>query len=381
MDTNYETIRSLVELLVKKAGFDLSANLGEEELEKTKSYIFEFEKKLTEAKEDEKEEFKEAINNFKKIEENWENNAEILGKSILNAYKEKKSFKEIETDLNKLVELALGDKEETINESLMSHIYDTIRILEEKQESVEESLINQDYSDNRSKELDEQTINYLNNKIIEYEAELKHITGELDRIKNVETKDIGTISTIKVYLVNTEKNLERLEEVKQETINKKVINTDIWAKLEKAGLEMKKKYNNAKNTLEKFEALLEDMRKSKEEYIIRRDFIEEEIGKCKEHIEKIKSCINNNQYADYTNRALDESKKETIKSSLKELNNKKEVIYINVGEVKNEIIKEWSKIDKNSDERKTNIVLEDDKKDKKPIDDKLNQKKKVEFDW
>lgn len=383
MDTNYETIRSLVELLVKKAGFDLSQNVGEEELEKTKSYIFEFEKKLDDVKEEEKKEVEQAINNFKKIEENWENNAEILGKSILNAYKEKRAFKDVEADLAKLVELAVSDKEEPANESLMSHVYDTIRELEEKQESIEEALSNEDYSDDRSKELDEQTVNYLNSKIIEYEAELKHLTVELERIKNVETKDMATISAIKVYLSNTEKNLERLEEVKKETIKKKVVSTDIWAKLEKAGLEIKRKYSNAKDTLQKFESLLEDMRKSKEEYISRKAFIESEIQKCNAHIEKIERSINSGQYADYANRVLDENKKASIKITLNELKNKKEVIYINVEEVRKEIKKEWSRIDKTvSEDKKINADTEEDNKEiKKPLDDKQNQKSKVEFDW
>ncbi len=384
MDTNYETIKSLVELLVKKAGFDLTQNAGEEELEKTKSYIFEFEKKLNETDEDEeKEEVKEAIKNFKKIEENWENNAEVLGKAILKAFKDKKPFKEIESALNKLAEMAVSDKEENANESLMAHVYDTIRSLEEKQESIEQTLVNEDYSDKRSKELDEQAINYLTNKIIEYEAELKYISGELDRIKSVETKDISTISTIKVYLINTEKNLEKLGNVKEETLSKKMVNPDLYAKLEKAALEIKKKHNNAKETLSKFESLLEDMRKNKEEYMARKEFLEEEIGKCKEHIDKIKYYINNNKYADYTHRALDENKKEAIKYTLKELNNKKEVIYINVAEVKKEIIKEWSKIDKNvSYERKIPLSEEEKKEDKKALEDKTNSnKKKMEFDW
>lgn len=383
MDTNYETVRSLVELLVKKAGFDLSQNVGEEELEKTKSYIFEFEKKLDDVKDEEKKEVEQAITNFKKIEENWENNAEILGKSILNAYKEKKAFKDIEAELSKLVELAISDKEEPANESLMSHVYDTIRELEEKQESIEEALSNEDYSDDRSKELDEQTVNYLNSKIIEYEAELKHLIAELERIKNVETKDIATISAIKVYLSNTEKNLERLEEVKKETIKKKVVSTDIWAKLEKAGLEIKRKYSNAKDTLQKFESLLEDMRKSKEEYLSRKTFIEAEVQKCNDHIEKIRKSINSGQYADYANRVLDENKKASIKITLNELKNKKEVIYINVEEVRKEIKKEWSRIDKTiSEEKKPNPEAEEAAKEiKKSVDEKQNQKSKVEFDW
>lgn len=373
MNTNYETVKSLIELLVKKAGFDLEQNYGEEELEKTKSYIFEFEKKLDDVSDDEKSEVEKAINNLKKREETWEQNAEILGKSILESYKKQDSFDLIEDKLNRLVELASKDEKDTKNSSLMSYVYDTIKALEEKQESIEEVLNSNDYSDFNSKEIDEQTNNYLNNKIIEYQNELKYIISELDRIKNIETRDIATISSIKVYLNNTEKNLEKLEEVKTETIYKE-IKTDTYAKLEKAGLEIKKKYNNAKDTLEKFESLLEDMRENKEEYNRRRIYLEEKISKCEELVKRI-SSHKSSHYPDYTNRALDENKKEIIETELKELKNKKEVMYVNVNEVKKELIKEWSLIDSSVDKIK---VIKEKEEKKKPEE---KEEKRIDFDW
>lgn len=377
MDTNYETVKSLIELLVKKSGFDLSQNYGEEELEKTRSYIFEFEKKLGTAENDEKTDVKKSLSNLKKREETWSNNAEVLGKSILEAYKKKVPFKEIEQKLNKLVSLASEDEESSSDSSLMSYIYDTIKNLEEKQETIEETLASSDYSDSNSKEIDEQTNNYLNNKIIEYENELRFVNDELSRIKGIETRDIATISSVKVYLSNTEKNLERLESVKTETVDKE-IKTETWAKLEKAGLEIKRRYKNAKDTLEKFETLLEDMRESKEEYSRRKAFLEEKIGKCKELVSKINSFIESDQYADYTSRALDENKSEVIKTELKELKNKKDVIYINVSEVKKEIIKEWTLLDEQSDKKIT--ILEEGKKEKKNKPEESDEKKH-NFDW
>ena len=39
MNNNFEAIKSLVSLLVKKAGFDINSNYSEEELAKTKESI------------------------------------------------------------------------------------------------------------------------------------------------------------------------------------------------------------------------------------------------------------------------------------------------------------------------------------------------------
>ena len=91
MDTNYEAVKSLIEILVKKAGYDVDKNYSENELKKTKETII----KLENDKELERNIKNELIANLKIRQVNWENNAEVIGKSLLNCFKDKKSYSEV----------------------------------------------------------------------------------------------------------------------------------------------------------------------------------------------------------------------------------------------------------------------------------------------
>ena len=80
MNTNYETVVSLIELLVKKAGFDLSSNYSEIELQKTKDSISSLVKDRNTS--NDKKTINALIENLKVRQANWENNAEMVGKRL-----------------------------------------------------------------------------------------------------------------------------------------------------------------------------------------------------------------------------------------------------------------------------------------------------------
>ena len=104
MNNNFEAIKSLVSLLVKKAGFDINSNYSEEELAKTKESI----KKLQSEKEgsNNQKTLSKIIDALKLRQANWENNAEIVGKSLLNAYKEGKEYTSVKARIELLGNLA-----------------------------------------------------------------------------------------------------------------------------------------------------------------------------------------------------------------------------------------------------------------------------------
>ena len=126
------------------------------------------------------------------------------------------------------------------------------------------------------------------------------------------------------------------------------------------------------------------------------------IEKNNKKLEQITDKINENDYVDYASKINDINQKELINIELNELNNKKDVIYVNVDKVKEELIKEWTK-DKNNSiqtdnisasennenynelEKKEEVIekveenkLEINKQEKKEITTKSN---KIELDW
>ena len=75
VNNNFEVVKSLIGLLVKKAGFDLDKNYSEIELEKTKNNIKEL--TLERNNSNNKETLSNIIENLKVREATFENNAEI----------------------------------------------------------------------------------------------------------------------------------------------------------------------------------------------------------------------------------------------------------------------------------------------------------------
>ena len=146
MDTNYEAIKSLVGLLVKKAGFDIDKNYSENELNKTKETII----KLENNNEDNISVAtkKELIGNLKQRQASWENNAEVIGKSLLKCYKENKSYNEVRGKIEFLASLSKKDKTSTNENSLMSSIYDRYKQLEQDYKVIVQKIENNNYFNN-----------------------------------------------------------------------------------------------------------------------------------------------------------------------------------------------------------------------------------------
>ena len=60
-------------------------------------------------------------------------------------------------------------------------------------------------------------------------------------------------------------------------------------------------------------------------------------------LEEVNERINNNDYIDYASKIMDINNKEIIKLELEEIKNKKEVIYVDIDRVKEELIREWNR--------------------------------------
>ena len=173
MNNNFEAIKSLVSLLVKKAGFDINSNYSEEELAKTKESI----KKLQSEKEgsNNQKTLSKIIDALKLRQANWENNAEIVGKSLLNAYKEGKEY----TSVKARIEL-LGNLASKGTENLSAgNLYTRLNELESKYNELNDKINTYEYKNTEEREMDEKYKAYLDNKIDSLNAELKTVNKEL----------------------------------------------------------------------------------------------------------------------------------------------------------------------------------------------------------
>ena len=104
MNTNYDIVENLISLLVKRAGFDIKSNYSEEELTKVKNSIKELQ--LERESSNNKKVLSKMIEDLKVRQANWENNAEIVGKSLLTAYKENKPYQTVRMRVELLSNLA-----------------------------------------------------------------------------------------------------------------------------------------------------------------------------------------------------------------------------------------------------------------------------------
>ena len=167
MNTNYETVVSLIELLVKKAGFDLSKNYSEIELQKTKDSISSLLKERNTATN--KEALNTLIENLKVRQANWENNAEMVGKSLLKAYEEGKDYNTVRMRIELLGNLALKG---TDNISVGS-VYDRVRSLDSEYKTLINRIENTDYRNEAEKEMDSRYKIYLETKLTSIEGEIE----------------------------------------------------------------------------------------------------------------------------------------------------------------------------------------------------------------
>lgn len=336
MNTNYETVVSLVELLVKKAGFDLSNNYSEIELQKTKDSISSLVKERNTS--NDKKTINALIENLKVRQANWENNAEMVGKSLLKAYEEGKDYSTVKMRIELLGNLA---QKGTDNISVGS-VYDRLKSLDNEYKSLVNKIENTDYTNVSEKEMDTRYKTYLENKITSIDIEVEALDKELESLREVELKDVGIVTKIKEYITKLNSDREKLDKAVSSSINSDVA-FDVWERLETAKNNTDEKLSHANDLLSKTEETLENVRKNRANINERKNNLDAEKTRCNTKLNNINTKLDENSYENTTERMIDVNSSEMMKLELEALKNKKDVIYVDVGKVKEELIRAWSR--------------------------------------
>lgn len=351
MNNNFEAIKSLVSLLVKKSGFDIDKNYSEEELAKTKENI----QKLQSEKESSNNQktLGKIIDTLKLRQANWENNAEIVGKSLLNAYKEGKDYSQVKARIELLGNLAYKGTENLS----AGNLYSKLSELETKYNELNNKIDTYEYKNIEEREMDEKYKSYLDNKISSLNDEIKIVNKELDELRDIELKDVTIVNKIKEYIDKLDNDLARIDRILNESANMD-ISFEVYERLESAKEELESKQIRNKDTLEKAEKMLENVRINRTNSNSKKEILEEELDKCTTKKNNISTKLKEDNYINTTERIIDINEKEKIRVELDYLNNKKDVIYVDAIKVKDELIREWSTKKENFVERTNNYKEE-----------------------
>lgn len=351
MNNNFEAIKSLVSLLVKKSGFDIDKNYSEEELAKTKENI----QKLQSEKESSNNQktLGKIIDTLKLRQANWENNAEIVGKSLLNAYKEGKDYSQVKARIELLGNLAYKGTENLS----AGNLYSKLSELESKYNELNNKIDTYEYKNTEEREMDEKYKSYLDNKISSLNDEIKIVNKELDELRDIELKDVTIVNKIKEYIDKLDNDLARIDRILNESANMD-ISFEVYERLESAKEELESKQIRNKDTLEKAEKMLENVRINRTNSNSKKEILEEELDKCTTKKNNISTKLKEDNYINTTERIIDINEKEKIRVELDYLNNKKDVIYVDAIKVKDELIREWSTKKENFVERTNNYKEE-----------------------
>lgn len=351
MNNNFEAIKSLVSLLVKKSGFDIDKNYSEEELAKTKENI----QKLQSEKESSNNQktLGKIIDTLKLRQANWENNAEIVGKSLLNAYKEGKDYSQVKARIELLGNLAYKGTENLS----AGNLYSKLSELETKYNELNNKIDTYEYKNTEEREMDEKYKSYLDNKISSLNDEIKIVNKELDELRDIELKDVTIVNKIKEYIDKLDNDLARIDRILNESANMD-ISFEVYERLESAKEELESKQIRNKDTLEKAEKMLENVRINRTNSNSKKEILEEELDKCTTKKNNISTKLKEDNYINTIERIIDINEKEKIRVELDYLNNKKDVIYVDAIKVKDELIREWSTKKENFVEKTNNYKEE-----------------------
>lgn len=335
MNNNFEAIKSLISLLVKKAGFDLDKNYSEVELEKTKSSIEEltYEKNNS----NNKKAISNIIDNLRVRQANWENNAEIVGKSLIEAYQSGKDYQSIKARIELLGSLAVKGTENLG----VGSIYSKLTELEKKYEELNTKIETNDYKNLNEKEMDERYKTYLENKIASFEVEVENLNKELESLRDIELKDVNIVNKIKEYIDKMDSDLERINKALSTSVNSD-ISFEVFERLENAKEELEVKSIKDKETLSKAESMLDNVRKNRININERKSLIENEIDKLNGKLTNVRIKLDENDYTNQIEKIIDINELERVRLELESLKNKKDVVYVDAVKVKEELIKEWN---------------------------------------
>ncbi len=335
MNSNYEAIFSLIELLVKKAGFDVTKDYSENELEKTKERIKELSNKKTTTAS--KKTISSIIENLKLRESALENNAEIVGKSLLEAYKQESSYDLVKDKIELLGSLAL----EGTNEITVSSVYERLKTLENEYKELKNKIETYDYINREEKEMDTRYKTYLENKISSLVKEIESVNNELNNLKEVETKDEGIVTELKDYISKLNIDKEKINKASKMAI-KSSVNFDVWERLEKLKSGTNEKFTKANELLTKTENMLNDVKTTKNNLFDRKNTLAAEKQRCLNKLNTITSKLNDNKYDNSPEKMIDINNSEIMKLEINSLSNKKDVVYVDANKVKEELIKAWT---------------------------------------
>lgn len=364
MNNNFEAIKSLVSLLVKKSGFDIDKNYSEEELAKTKENI----QKLQSEKESSNNQktLGKIIDTLKLRQANWENNAEIVGKSLLNAYIEGKDYNQVKARIELLGNLAYKGTENLS----AGNLYSKLSELESKYNELNNKIDTYEYKNTEEREMDEKYKSYLDNKISSLNDEIKIVNKELDELRDIELKDVTIVNKIKEYIDKLDNDLARIDRILNESANMD-ISFEVYERLESAKEELESKQIRNKDTLEKAEKMLENVRINRTNSNSKKEILEEELDKCTTKKNNISTKLKEDNYINTTERIIDINEKEKIRVELDYLKNKKDVIYVDAIKVKDELIREWSTKKENFVEKTNNYKEETIKEQEEKNVDKV----------
>ena len=364
MNNNFEAIKSLVSLLVKKSGFDIDKNYSEEELAKTKENI----QKLQSEKESSNNQktLGKIIDTLKLRQANWENNAEIVGKSLLNAYIEGKDYNQVKARIELLGNLAYKGTENLS----AGNLYSKLSELESKYNELNNKIDTYEYKNTEEREMDEKYKSYLDNKISSLNDEIKIVNKELDELRDIELKDVTIVNKIKEYIDKLDNDLARIDRILNESANMD-ISFEVYERLEGAKEELESKQIRNKDTLEKAEKMLENVRINRTNSNSKKEILEEELDKCTTKKNNISTKLKEDNYINTTERIIDINEKEKIRVELDYLKNKKDVIYVDAIKVKDELIREWSTKKENFVEKTNNYKEETIKEQEEKNVDKV----------
>lgn len=364
MNNNFEAIKSLVSLLVKKSGFDIDKNYSEEELAKTKENI----QKLQSEKESSNNQktLGKIIDTLKLRQANWENNAEIVGKSLLNAYIEGKDYNQVKARIELLGNLAYKGTENLS----AGNLYSKLSELESRYNELNNKIDTYEYKNTEEREMDEKYKSYLDNKISSLNDEIKIVNKELDELRDIELKDVTIVNKIKEYIDKLDNDLARIDRILNESANMD-ISFEVYERLESAKEELESKQIRNKDTLEKAEKMLENVRINRTNSNSKKEILEEELDKCTTKKNNISTKLKEDNYINTTERIIDINEKEKIRVELDYLKNKKDVIYVDAIKVKDELIREWSTKKENFVEKTNNYKEETIKEQEEKNVDKV----------
>lgn len=343
MDTSYTVIKSLIELIVKKSGFDINNDYSEEELKKTNETI----KKLESESHLSDNNRKILLTNLKHRKLKWENNAANIGKLLLKSYEDKKPFEEVQDKVVYLCKLAKKGEEVTNNKSLMNYVYGRIDLLEKEYTSIIKHIKDTDYVNYEEKNLDSKLRDALNSRLSSHKEKLNLIELELARLIKIENSENLVNDKVNKYIAKIKKNIQDLEELKMNSIEKE-ISLDVWEKIETIELNIKDKLEQTLSIVNETKETSENITSKREELLKQQQRYKEDLEKIQQKLEEVEERIAQDDYIDYYNKIADIDKKELIRLELSEFNNKKEVIYIDIDKIYEELKKEWGKIENNT---------------------------------